>query len=95
MNAKISVFVIYIEAIIYLLLYSLHDCTFNHKYDIWNCGSPTKIKNLGRFGLKIAMCPIFMKFGTQNKLNMLIINISIGIDELDPKLQICKIWSQN
>ena len=28
MNAKISVFVISIEAIIYLLLYNLHDCTF-------------------------------------------------------------------
>ena len=26
---KISVFVIYFEAIIYLLLYNLHDCTFN------------------------------------------------------------------
>ena len=50
---------------------------------------------MGRFGLKIAMCPIFMKFGTQNKSNMLIINILIGIDDLDPKLQICEIWSQN
>ena len=29
MNAKHSVFVIYAEAIIYLLLYNLHDCTFN------------------------------------------------------------------
>ena len=28
MNAKISVFVICIEATIYLLLYDLHDCTF-------------------------------------------------------------------
>ena len=28
MNAKISVLVIYVEAIIYLLLYNLHDCTF-------------------------------------------------------------------
>ena len=31
MNANISVFVIYAEAIIYLLLYNLHDCTFNRK----------------------------------------------------------------
>ena len=31
MNAKISVFVIYVEAIIYFLLYNLHDCTFNKK----------------------------------------------------------------
>ena len=28
MNAKISVFVICDEAIIYLLLFNLHDCTF-------------------------------------------------------------------
>ena len=28
MNVKISVFVISVEAIIYLLLYNLHDCTF-------------------------------------------------------------------
>ena len=28
MNATISVFVICVEAIIYLLLYNLHDCTF-------------------------------------------------------------------
>ena len=28
MNAKISVFIICVEAIIYLLLYNLHDCTF-------------------------------------------------------------------
>ena len=46
---------------------------------------------MGRFGLKIAMCPIFMKFGTQNKSNMLIINIFIGIDDLDPKLKVYKI----
>ena len=68
----------------------------NHKYDdIWNCGSWPEIKNLGRFDLKIAMCPIFMKFGTQNKFYMLIINILMGIDDLDPKLQICEIWSKN
>ena len=29
MNEKISVFVIFVEAIIYFLLYNLHDCTFN------------------------------------------------------------------
>ena len=29
-NAKISVFVICVEAIIYLLSYNLHDCTFNY-----------------------------------------------------------------
>ena len=30
MNAKFSVFVICVEAIIYLLLYNLRDCTFKH-----------------------------------------------------------------
>ena len=28
MNVKVSVFVIYVEAIIYFLLYNLQDCTF-------------------------------------------------------------------
>ena len=37
-------------------------------------------------GLKIAKGPIFMKFGTQKKSNMLIMNIVLGIDDLDPKL---------
>ena len=31
MNAKTSVFVIYVEAIIYVLLYNLHGCTFKGK----------------------------------------------------------------
>ena len=31
MNAKISLFIICVEAIIYLLLYNLHECAF--KYD--------------------------------------------------------------
>ena len=67
----------------------------NHKYNVWNCGSWPEIKNLGRFGLKVASCPIFIKFGFQNKSNMLIVSILIGSDDLDPKLQICEIWSQN
>ena len=58
----------------------------NHIYDIWNCTPSLEIKNLGRFGHKIAMCPIFVKFGTQNKSNMLVMNIGLGIDDLDPKL---------
>ena len=31
MNAKIPVFAIRVEAVIYLLLYNLHDCTFNKR----------------------------------------------------------------
>ena len=49
------------------------------------------MKYLGRFGLKIAMCLIFMKFGTQNKSNILIMNVLIGIDDLDRKSEICEI----
>ena len=33
MNAKISVFVVFVAAIIYLLLYNLHDCTSNNCND--------------------------------------------------------------
>ena len=31
MNAMISLFVIYVEVIIYLLLHNLHDCPFNRR----------------------------------------------------------------
>ena len=34
MNANISVFAIYVEWIVYLLLYNLHDCFFNSCYRI-------------------------------------------------------------
>ena len=44
------------------------------------------LESLERFGLKIAMCLIFMKFENQNKSNILIMNILIGMDYLDPKL---------
>ena len=43
MNTKISVFVICVEAIIYLALCNLHDCTFN-----FNAMLNTYIKNLFR-----------------------------------------------
>ena len=33
MNAKLSVFVVCVEAIIYLLLFNLYDCTFNDPND--------------------------------------------------------------
>ena len=36
------------------------------------------------------MCPISMKFGTQNKLNMLIINKSIGIGTLTQNYKYAK-----
>ena len=34
------------------------------------------------------MCLIFMKFGNQNRMNILIMKILIGIDDLDQKLEI-------
>ena len=40
------------------------------------------LESLGRLGLKIGMCLIFMKFGNENKSNMLIMDILIGIDYL-------------
>ena len=47
----------------------------------------SKLK-LGQFGLKIVMCPIFMKFGTKNKSNMLIIDTLNETHYVDSKLQI-------
>ena len=54
MNAKISVFVIFVKVIIYLLLYNLHDSAFSFKiYDVKR-GSQTIISGLTvRFELKI------------------------------------------
>ena len=49
----------------------------------------TKNYNLGANLVPELKCaPIFLKFGTQKKLNMLLKNILIGIDELDTKLHI-------
>ena len=48
------------------------------------------LESLDRFSLKIAICLIFMKFGNYKKSNMLIMNILIGIDYHDWKLEISK-----
>ena len=49
MNAKISVFNICAEAIIHLLLYSLHDCTFKHsKLKKLYVGSIEQESNIGK-----------------------------------------------
>ena len=61
------------------------------------------MKNLGRFGFKIAMSPIFMKFGTHNKLNIPIMDIILPVSRVltwslaqnDYRLRWiigCKIW---
>ena len=51
MYAEISVFVVYVEAIMYLSLYDLHDCTFNlicNKVTILNNKNLTKILEVGK-----------------------------------------------
>ena len=48
-NAKMSVFVICVETIIYLLLYNLHDCTFKEKPTGKTCFS----LEMKRFALRI------------------------------------------
>ena len=46
MNAKISVFVICVETIIYLLVYKLHDCTFKlgHRITYGSCQAVSTTK---------------------------------------------------
>ena len=53
MNAKISVLIIFVEAIIYLLLYNLHDCTF--KIGL----KEQKTQELAPFGKFVTEVPIF------------------------------------
>ena len=60
MNAKISVFVICVEAIIYLLLYNLHGCTFKiplqikcHSEFFWSVFSHIRAE----YGKIFRICP--------------------------------------
>ena len=46
----------------------------------------TKIINLRNLVPKVKGATIVMKIGTERKWNMLIINIVLGIDAIDPKL---------
>ena len=46
------------------------------------------ITNLKNLVPKLKCAPIFMKSGTQSKLNMLIMNIVLEIDDVDPNLYI-------
>ena len=48
----------------------------NYEYGTWNWLSWPKIIDLGKFVLTHTFAPIFMKFGTNNKWNMLIMNTS-------------------
>ena len=50
MNGKVSVFVICVKAIIFLLLYNLHDCTFELigvHFKVTNIFTEVSIKNTG------------------------------------------------
>ena len=71
----------------------------------WNWWPWPKITNLQNLVQKLKYVPIFLKFGTQNKSNMLITDIVTGIDDLEqnykfpkfgPKAEICsnffEIW---
>ena len=46
MNAKLSVFDICVEAIIYLLSHNLHDCTFNNMYSRLYTFKPCRCMNV-------------------------------------------------
>ena len=52
MNAKILVFVIYVEAITYLLSYNLHDCNFNAKVGILELRITKMDKDLSKNKIK-------------------------------------------
>ena len=59
MNVKVSVFVICDEAIVYLLLYNLHDCTFKNFISLFSKVASLKATLLKRdvnrcFPVKIA-----------------------------------------
>ena len=56
MNAKISVSVICVEAIIYLLLYNLNDCTFKYCINILLC-----VQNLASRGVWQDKCSANLK----------------------------------
>ena len=62
MNVKISVFVNCVEAIIYLLLYDLHDCTFNALiFTVPISGEEKKITEVFIFTLLCGASKDFMK----------------------------------
>ena len=63
MNAKISLFVICVEVIIYLLLCNLHDCTFNG-YSVKEMD--TLRKEINRLIIK-GMSNIYLKITTEKK----------------------------
>ena len=59
MNAKISVFVIFVEEIIYLLLFNLHDCIFKevqYIYTILHKQLEIKVTNFTRGRVLVNRC---------------------------------------
>ena len=49
----------------------------------------------GKFGPKMKYILNAMKFGTHSRSSSLIINMTFEIADLDPKLILGQIWSQN
>ena len=57
MNVKIAMLVICVEAIIYLLSYNLHDCTFNNSHFGDELAHPYLFPT-GKFGYQVRGYPI-------------------------------------
>ena len=60
MNMKIAMLVICVEAIIYLLSYNLHDCTFNNSHFGDELAHPYLFPT-GKFGYQVREYPIFLQ----------------------------------
>ena len=84
MNAKISVFLICVETVIYLLLYNLHDCTFEEPHckfiqfihvnlsplqDLYKIYQESQCEFINLFMWLYHICKIFKKHG---------LNITVG-----------------
>ena len=68
MNAKISVFFIYVETIIYVSLYNLHDCTFNRLNRYLGFEGKNVIINSFTYG-NFNYCPLVWYFCSKISLN--------------------------
>ena len=63
MNAEVSEFVICVEAIIYLLLYILHDCTFNcFKVSVLELIISKSYKEAGKRGRSKLLIPTHINY---------------------------------
>ena len=68
-NAKVSVFVICVEAIVYLLLYNFHDCTFNIFY----------LSHQGSFISDMEWAPKCLFWNVNDSIVKLMVSIASGV----------------